>query len=96
MKSEVDPIAYPEQLDKIRSTNRRLRRYALLPPETTVTQWANANRRLSSETSAEAGQWRTSRTPYLAEIMDAFTQPAVHKIAVVASSQVGKTEAFPN
>ena len=96
MKSEVDPIAYPEQLDKIRSTNRRLRRYALLPPETTVTQWANANRRLSSETSAEAGQWRTSRTPYLAEIMDAFTQPAVHKIAVVASSQVGKTEALIN
>ena len=96
MMSEVDPIGYPEQVEKIRTTNRRLRRYALLPPEITVTQWANANRRLSSETSAEAGQWRTSRTPYLAEIMDAFTQPAVHKIAVVASSQVGKTEALIN
>lgn len=34
----------------------------------------------------------TSRTPYLKEIMDAFTDPRVHRIAVVASSQVGKTE----
>ena len=28
--------------------------------------------------------------------MDAFTEPAVKKIAVVASSQVGKTEALIN
>lgn len=73
-----------------------MRRLALLPPDTTVTEWANEKRRLSSESSAEAGQWRTSRTPYLAEIMEAFTQPAVHKIAVVASAQVGKTEALIN
>ncbi|MBQ9000536.1 MAG: phage terminase large subunit family protein [Eggerthellaceae bacterium] len=67
-----------------------------MPPDTTVTEWADGNRRLSSENSAEAGQWRTARTPYLAEIMDAFTEPAVHKIVVVASSQVGKTEALLN
>ena len=94
--SEVDIVRYPEQLEKVQAANKRLRKYALLPPEITVTEWANTNRRLSSENSAEAGQWRTSRTPYLAAIMDAFTQPAVHKIAVVASSQVGKTEALIN
>lgn len=66
------------------------------PPDITVSQWADANRRLSSENSAEAGVWRTSRTPYLKEIMDAFTDPAVSKIVVVASSQVGKTEMLMN
>ena len=64
-----------------------------MPPELlTVTEWADKYRRLSPENSAEAGRWRTSRTPYLKEIMDAFTDPNVHRIAVVASSQVGKTE----
>jgi len=66
------------------------------PREMTVTEWADSYRQLSSENSAEAGQWRTSRTPYLADIMDAYTQPAVHRIVVVASSQVGKTEMLLN
>jgi phage terminase large subunit GpA-like protein len=51
---------------------------------------------LSPENSAEAGRWRTSRTPYMKEIMDAFTDPRVDTIAVVASSQVGKTESLYN
>ncbi len=62
------------------------------PEQLTVTEWADKYRRLSPENSAEAGQWRTSRTPYLKEIMDAFTDPNIHRIAVAASSQVGKTE----
>lgn len=66
------------------------------PPEMTVSEWADANRRLSSENSAEAGRWRTSRTPYLREIMDCFTDPSVGKIVVTASSQVGKTEMLMN
>lgn len=48
---------------------------------------------LSPENSAVPGRWKTSRTPYLKEIMDAFTDDSVRTIAVVASSQVGKTEA---
>ena len=47
---------------------------------------------LSPENSAEAGKWKTSRTPYLKDIMDAFTDDRVKKIYLVASSQVGKTE----
>ncbi|MCI8526854.1 MAG: phage terminase large subunit family protein [Oscillospiraceae bacterium] len=58
----------------------------------TVTQWAEQNRRLSSEASAEPGPWRTSRTPYLREPMDAFTEPRVWRIVMVAASQVGKSE----
>lgn len=63
------------------------------PPEVmTVAQWADQKRRLSPETAAEPGPWRTSRTPYLQEPMEAFTDPHVRKIVIVAPSQVGKTE----
>lgn len=60
------------------------------PEQLTVTEWSDKYRRLSAENSAEPGRWRTNRTPYLKEIMDAFTDPKVHRIAVAASSQVGK------
>lgn len=63
------------------------------PPENlTVTQWAERHRRLSSEASAEPGPWRTNRTPYLRGPMDAFTDPKVQRIVMVAASQVGKSE----
>lgn len=62
------------------------------PDDLTVTQWAERNRRLSTEASAEPGPWRTSRTPYLREPMDAFTDPKVRRIVMVAASQVGKSE----
>lgn len=54
------------------------------PPESlTVDEWADKHRRLSPESSAEAGPWRTKRTPYLEEPMRAFTDPKVHKIVMV-------------
>lgn len=62
------------------------------PEELTVAEWADKHRRLSPENSAEAGPWRTSRTPYLREPMEAFTDPKVQRIVMVAASQVGKTE----
>lgn len=67
------------------------------PPENlTVTEWAECKRYLSTEASAEPGLWRTSRTPYLRAIMDAFTDPKVRHIVFVAASQVGKTEVINN
>ena len=67
------------------------------PPERmTVSEWADRNRRLSAESSAEVGQWRTSRTPYMKEPLDSFTDPKVKHIVIVASSQVGKSEAINN
>lgn len=82
--------------DENRNINAVFRRIVrgFKPPEgLTVSQWADRYRVLSSEASAEAGKWRTSRTPYLKEIMDAFTDPAVRNIVMVSASQVGKTEA---
>ncbi len=43
-----------------------------LPDKISVSDWADLNRRLDVKTSAEPGQWNTSRTPYLKGIMDAF------------------------
>lgn len=69
----------------------------LVPPDDlTVTEWAEARRRLSSESAAEPGPWRTERTPYLREPMNAFTDPKVRHIVMVAASQVGKSEFLNN
>ena len=62
------------------------------PARQTVSEWADANRVLVSESSAEPGAWRTDRAPYQREIMDAFTQPGVWQIVIMASAQVGKSE----
>lgn len=66
------------------------------PEDISVSEWADKYRRLSAENSAEAGKWKTSRTKYLKEIMDAFTDAKVNHLVVVAASQVGKTEMLLN
>jgi phage terminase large subunit GpA-like protein len=69
----------------------------LKPPERlTVSQWADRFRILDSKTSAEPGPWRTSRTPYLQGIMDAFNDPDIEEIIFVKSTQVGGTESLNN
>lgn len=62
------------------------------PAKQTVSEWADANRILVSESSAEPGAWRTDRAPYQREIMDAFTQSGIWQIVIKASAQVGKSE----
>lgn len=76
-----------------RSARRAIRPKAPL----LVSEWADANRVLSGEGSAEAGAWKTSRTPYLREIMDALSEESPHrKVVFMKSSQVGGTEAGSN
>lgn len=66
------------------------------PPNLSVSQWADANRRLSPEASAEPGSWSTSRAEYQRGIMDAVNDPAVANIVVMSSAQIGKTEICNN
>lgn len=68
----------------------------LPPPKWTVSQWADNVRQLSSEASAEPGQWDTSRAEYQRSIMDAFNDPEVEDVVVMSSAQVGKTEIVNN
>lgn len=67
-----------------------------LPEDIKVSEWADKNRVLDSLTSAEPGQWRTDRTPYLRGIMDAFNDPFIEDITIMASTQIGKTEGMYN
>src|SRR5574343_262080 len=63
----------------------------------TVAEWADANRILALEGSAEPGQWKTSRTPYLREIMDQLSEDSkARTVAFMKSSQVGGTEVASN
>ena len=69
-----------------------------LPREMTVTQWADApgGRVLDPDTSAEAGPYRSARTPYMRGPMDAFTDDEVVEIDVMSGSQVAKSTAIQN
>ena len=66
------------------------------PPVMTIGEWADAKRRLSSEASAEPGQWRTGRAAYQRGIMDTISDPQVENIVVMTSAHVGKTEMLLN
>lgn len=66
-------------------------------PVLTVSEWADTYRVLSTVASAEPGQWRTSRTPYLREIMDCLSPSSpVQRVVIMAGAQQGKTECGNN
>ena len=67
-----------------------------LPEQITVSEWAEKYRVLDAMNSAEPGPWKNSRTPYMAEVMDAFIDPAFEEITVMASTQVAKSETINN
>lgn len=63
----------------------------------TPSEWADAHRFLSSKASAEPGRWRTSRTPYLREILDCFDPYCeVQEVVIMKGAQLGLTEAGYN
>lgn len=69
----------------------------LKPPEKmTVSQWADKFRVLSEKDSASPGPWRTEKTPYLRDVMDAFSDPMIQEITFCAGAQIGKTAAEQN
>jgi phage terminase large subunit GpA-like protein len=66
-------------------------------PSLTCAEWADMHRVLTTEASAEPGQWRTSRTPYLKEILECLSPNSPYKKVVFKkSSQVGATECALN
>lgn len=62
-----------------------------------VSEWADKYRLLSGKSSAEPGLWKTSRTPYLKEIMDQLsTSNPAQRIVFMKGAQIGGTEAGNN
>ena len=70
-----------------------------LRPEShfTVSEWADQYRLLSQRASAEAGRWRTARTPYLREIMDELSSSSRYeRVVFMKGAQIGGTECGNN
>jgi phage terminase large subunit GpA-like protein len=62
-------------------------------PPITVSEHADACRILTSKGSGEPGPWRTSRTPYLREVMDSLSaRSPVRRVVLMFAAQTGKTE----
>ncbi|GHU12170.1 terminase [Alphaproteobacteria bacterium] len=62
-----------------------------------VSDWADEHRILSQTASSEPGKFRTDRTPYLKEIMDALSPSSpIEKVVFMKGAQVGGTEAGNN
>lgn len=68
----------------------------LPPPNLTVSQWADEHRKLSRESSAEPGQFRTDRAPFQRELMDVTCDPKVKRVVMMKCAQVGFTECLLN
>ena len=66
------------------------------PPKLTVSEWADTYRQLSSESSAEAGRWSTSRAEYQRGMMDSVSDPNIENIVLMTGAQIGKTELINN
>ena len=83
----------------INNLKNRLEKCLLLfapPPNLKVSEWADKYRKLSPESSAESGSWRTSRAEYQRGIMDVANEPRVKNVVFMSSAQVGKTEILNN
>lgn len=62
-----------------------------------LAEWSDRYRVLTSEGSAEPGKWRTARTPYLREIMDALSPSSpITDIWFMKGAQIGATEMAVN
>ena len=66
-------------------------------PFLTISEWADRFRMLSPKAVSEPGLWRTSRTPYLKEIMDCLSPHSpCRRVVFQKGAQVGGTEAGNN
>lgn len=66
-------------------------------PRLSVSEWADRYRVLSGKSAAEPGPWRTERTPYLREPMDALSADSeVEEVVLWFGTQLGKSECCNN
>lgn len=56
-----------------------------------IEEWAPTRFHLSRQYEASGGPYNLRSYPYMVEILQAFANPAVEKISIIASTQVGKT-----
>lgn len=89
---QLDPSIRAEAMAQLADAMKRL----TPPPRLSVAEWADKERRLDSQSSAEPGRWYTSRAEYQRGIMDACSDPEVREVVVMCGTQSGKSEAILN
>jgi len=89
---QLDPTIRAEAMAQLAEAMKRL----TPPPRLSVAEWADKERRLDSQSSAEPGRWYTSRAEYQRGIMDACSDPEVREVVVMCGTQSGKSEAILN
>lgn len=85
-----------ESRERIANLAREALRSLRPLPRLTVSEWADTYRRLSPESSAEPGQWNTTRAEYQREIMNVLNDPRVGSVVLMTSAQIGKTAILEN
>jgi phage terminase large subunit GpA-like protein len=66
-------------------------------PVTLISDWADKNRRLSTDSAAEPGRYRVARTEYVREILDCLSPNSpVQEVYAIKGRQLGFTEAALN
>lgn len=89
--------ALPGLADAGEITRRACRAGARLDPKLAISEWADQYRILTTRSSPEPGMWRTSRTPFLKDIMDALmAESPWERVVFMKGSQVGATESGNN
>lgn len=87
----------PKLLEARKANWSDIERQAWAPPEKlSVSECADKYRVLDGAQTSRPGPWRTSRTPYLKEMMDALCHKDVEEIVAVTGTQTGKTETILN
>jgi len=66
------------------------------PPRISVPDWADRYRRLAKEAGSTNGQWRTKTVEIARGPMLAVTEPGVHIVTVMCSTQLMKTALLEN
>ncbi len=93
---EMEEKRRDEARKRVLSAFTLIKKSFATPPQMTVSEWADRYRKLSKESSAEAGQWKTSRAEYQREMMNAISDDDVETVVFMTSSQVGKSEILNN
>jgi phage terminase large subunit GpA-like protein len=66
-------------------------------PDLSISEWADRYRVLSRVSAGEPGRWRTSRTPFLREIMDCLSPSSpFSRVVFVKPAQIGGSELLLN
>src|ERR1039458_141817 len=92
------PAAEPPAAEIILAGIRSVFADALRPdPDLTISQWADQYRVLSRVSAGEPGRWRTSRTPFLREIMDCLSPSSpFSRVVFMKPAQIGGSELLLN